>query len=219
MNEKLSLQLGEPIHCIGCGRTDTGVHAKKFFLHFDAEARLKQGFLKKLNSFLPQDIAAAHLYIAPPEANARFDAVERSYTYLVSLQKNPFLTEYAAFLWKEPDLKQMNEAAKILLQYDDFTALSKVSKDQLHHLCNIRYAQWKRYGDKLVFHITANRFLRGMVRLVVGSLLLVGHDKMSIGEFREMIESKDRKKAGGAAPAQGLYLSDVRYPDGLLKEL
>jgi tRNA pseudouridine38-40 synthase len=223
-NKCLSLQLSEEIYCVGCGRTDTGVHAKKFFLHFDSENDLNQipNFLHKLNVFLPKDIVVEKVFKAKPEAHARFSATERTYQYFINLKKDPFSLDYATFIHYKPDVEKMNEAAALLLHYEDFEAFSKVSEDQAHHRCNITFAKWElleKSEDKLIFKITANRFLRGMVRLVVGTLLQVGRGKITIEKFREILEGKDRKFAASAAPSDGLYLWDVVYPEGILEEL
>lgn len=223
-NRCLSLQLGEEIYCVGCGRTDTGVHAKKFFLHFDAEKDLSQhpNFLYKLNVFLPKDIVVEKIFKAAPEAHARFSATERTYQYFINLKKDPFSLDYATFIHHNLDLQKMNEAAALLLNYNDFEAFSKVSEDQAHHRCTIMFAEWRNLEenvDKLVFKITANRFLRGMVRLVVGTLLQVGRGKITVEKFKEILEGKDRKFAASAAPSDGLYLWDVVYPEGILEEI
>ena len=220
MNQKLSMLLGEEIYCIGCGRTDTGVHASKYFLHFDTSHKPdKKHLLNKLNIVLPYDISVLDMYEAAPTAHARHSATERTYQYLITFQKSPFLKEFATFIYYPLDINAMNEAARLLLNYVDFEALSKINADNKHHLCNIYFARWKQHGSKLVFTITANRFLRGMVRVIVGTMLQIGKGKMTIDEFKRLIESKDRRKAGAAAPAEGLYLYDIKYPQGLLKEL
>ena len=217
LNEKLSLLLSEEIDCTGCGRTDTGVHARKFFLHFDTEKKLKAAFIDKLNAFLPDDIAAQHLFLAPENASARWDAIERSYLYLITRKKDPFLNEYAAYIYRDIDIKALQKAATLLKEYKTFKALSKASKDEKHFKCNITYSAWKQRGDLLVFKISANRFLRGMVRATVGTMLEIGKDKMSLPEFKKMLREGDRTQAGALVPPQGLYLTDVKYPEGLLK--
>jgi len=219
INEKLSLQLGEEVYAVGCGRTDTGVHARKFFLHFDTEKELTREHVRKLDIFLPPDITAQKIFVVPADAHTRWSAEKRTYTYLITLKKNPFLREFAAYIFANLNVEIMNQAAAVLPDYHDFEALSKINLQNKHHLCNIFEARWKKFGDKLVFRITANRFLRGMVRILVGTMLEVGKGEMNIAEFKELIEGKKRINAGAAAPAQGLYLSDVIYPDGLLTEI
>ncbi len=220
-NEKLSLILGEEIYCIGCGRTDTGVHAKEFYLHFDTTKAFSGNIKYRLNSFLPNDIAVHEIFtVADEETNARWSAVERSYEYIISQKKDPFSQELAAQIFYNLDIEKMNEAAQILLEYQEYQGLSKINEQEKHHLCDIRFAKWENQpDDKLMFTITANRFLRGMVRIVVGSLLEIGRGKKDVNWLREVIESKDCRKAGSAAPAEGLYLSKVIYPDGLLVKL
>jgi len=219
INEKLSLQLGEEIYVVGCGRTDTGVHARKYFLHFDTEKSLSFDHLHKLNIFLPPDITAKKLFEVAEDSHARWSAIKRTYTYIITKVKNPFLLDFAAYIHSDLDIAMMNQAAALLFNYHDFEALSKINVQNKHHLCNIYEARWRQAGDKLVFKISANRFLRGMVRILVGTILEVGKGKMTIEEFKAVIEGKNRIKAGFAAPAQGLYLSDVVYPEGLLKEI
>ena len=219
INEKLSLQLGEEIYAAGCGRTDTGVHARKFFLHFDTEKELTHEHVRRLDIFLPPDITAQKLFAVPAGAHTRWSAERRTYTYLITLKKNPFLKEFAAYIFADLNIDLMNKAASVLPDNHDFEALSKINLQNKHHLCNIYEAHWKKSGDKLVFRITANRFLRGMVRILVGTMLEVGKGEMNIDEFKELIEGKKRINAGAAAPAQGLYLTDVIYPEGLLTEI
>jgi tRNA pseudouridine38-40 synthase len=219
LNEKLSLQLGEDIYVIGCGRTDTGVHARKYFLHFDTEKILTRDHVHNLDIFLPKDITAQKLFIVPADANARWSALTRTYMYYITRVKNPFLLQTAAFIHSPLDIDKMNEAAEMLLDYHDFEAFSKVNIQNKHHLCDLFDARWKQYGDNLVFTVTANRFLRGMVRILVGTMLDVGKNKMTLLQFKELIEGKNRVRAGAAAPAEGLYLTDVTYPKGLLKEI
>ena len=221
INEKLSLILGAEIYCIGCGRTDTGVHAKVFYLHFDSSKAFSGDLIYRLNAFLPKDIAAQEIYSVDEDASARWSATERSYTYIISQKKDPFVIDYAAQIFYELDIDKMNEAAQLLLQYQEFEGLSKINEQEKHHLCDVRFAKWhKLEGEesKLIFTITANRFLRGMVRIVVGSLLEIGRGKKDINWLRDVIESKDCRKAGSAAPAEGLYLSEVKYPEGMLRK-
>jgi tRNA pseudouridine38-40 synthase len=216
LNEKLSLQLGEDIYCVGCGRTDTGVHAREYYAHFDSSKQLTANHVRKLDIFLPIDISASALYEVPDEASSRWDAVAREYTYIISLRKNPLLLGYAAYLHEKLDVEAMNEACRVMAQFRDLEALSKVNVQNKHHLSDIAYARWRRFGDILMFKIEANRFLRGQVRVTVGTMLEIGKGKMSIDSFRQMLETKDRSKAGTAAPPEGLYLSKVKYREGLL---
>jgi tRNA pseudouridine38-40 synthase len=216
MNEKLSLMLGEDIYCVGCGRTDTGVHAKEYYLHFDSAKSLDKEFLRKLDIFLPKDITALQLFIVPDEASSRWDAISREYTYLITVRKNPLLLGYAAYVHEKLDIRSMNDAAEIMMQFSDLEALSKVNVQNKHHLSTIIYGRWRKFGDLLMFKTEANRFLRGQVRITVGTMLEIGKGKMTLDEFRQLLTAKDRSRAGAAAPAEGLYLSKVKYPEGML---
>lgn len=202
----------------GSGRTDKGVHALQQFLHFD----LGVGFnahecLHKLNCIFPSDIAAKAFYQVGDQTNARFNAVSRSYEYRIIRNKNPFLQRQAYHFTKPVDVKRMNEAAELLLETNDFEAFSKVKTDVNTFLCKIGQATWVCHNDKLIFYVSSDRFLRGMVRAMVGTLLDVGTEKINIQEFKKILGSKDRKKAGLSVPADGLFLTKVAYPEGLLK--
>jgi tRNA pseudouridine38-40 synthase len=201
------------VETVGSGRTDTGVHATQQWVHVDLPQVITPAEIShKLNRILPPDIAIGQVRPVGPEAHTRFDAVSRTYEYRISLRRNPFLVRHAAFLPVKPDVAQMNEAAQALLELEDFTTFSKVKGDTKHYRCTITQAVWREEGDLLVFTITANRFLRGMVRLVVGTLLDVGKGKLTVAQFRALIERQDRSLASGAAPAQGLFLHRVEYP-------
>ncbi|MFB9862918.1 tRNA pseudouridine(38-40) synthase TruA [Rufibacter immobilis] len=202
------------VETVGSGRTDTGVHATQQWVHVDLpRAHEPEEIQYKLNRILPPDIAVGQVKPVGPEAHTRFDAVSRTYEYRITLEKNPFLVRQAYYLSRKPDVGQMNQAAQALLQLEDFTTFSKVKGDTKHYRCTITHAQWREEGNQLIFTITANRFLRGMVRLVVGTLLDVGKGKLSPAQFREVIERQDRSLASGAAPAQGLFLHRVEYPE------
>ena len=199
---------------VGSGRTDTGVHARQQWVHVDLPQVLEPSEIAhKLNRILPPDMAINGVKPVGPEAHTRFDAVSRTYRYHVTLRKNPFLVKQAAYLAQRPDVARMNEAAQILIELEDFTTFSKVKGDVTHYRCTITQAAWEEVDGQLVFTISANRFLRGMVRLVVGTLLDVGKGKLTVAQFREAIERQDRSLASGAAPAQGLYLHQVEYPE------
>jgi tRNA pseudouridine38-40 synthase len=215
LNEKISARLGEDIYCVGCGRTDTGVHARRFFMHFDADKPLPPDFILKMNAFLPRDIVFYRLFPVAADAHSRFDAIQRTYKYILSRRKDPFMLDYCGFHFGDLKVEKMMQAAGILLNYTDFQALSKASDEQEHHLCNISHSQWIEKKDKLIYTVSSNRFLRGMVRIIVGTLLEVGKGKFTVEDFEHIIRQRDRKLAGGAAPAQGLYLSEVIYPPGL----
>jgi tRNA pseudouridine38-40 synthase len=219
INEHLSILLKEQIVCYGCGRTDAGVHARKYFFHFDTNTELTGLFFYKLNAFLPRDIRIIAAYIPEPRIHARWDAIKRSYEYLVSSAKDPFMDGFSYQTNDKFDVKLMNKACSILLEYNDFESFSKTSSAQKHFLCDIFYAKWEQKNELLVFRITANRFVRSMVRLIVGTLLDVGRHKLDLKEFREIIESKDRTKSSILVHACGLYLTDVVYPEGVLTEI
>ncbi|UCS95097.1 tRNA pseudouridine(38-40) synthase TruA [Echinicola marina] len=214
IDKALATILRRKIDTMGSGRTDTGVHGKQQYLHFDSEEILdKRTFLKKANAVLPKDISIYDLREVKAEAHARFDAVWRSYEYYISLRKNPFEEELSWQCYYSLDVEAMNEAAKLLLKYRDFECFSKVKTEVNHFECEIKTAYWEQKDQHLIFHITANRFLRGMVRAIVGTLVEVGTGKMDKEGFRAILESKSRTKAGAAAPARGLFLSRVIYPE------
>ncbi len=216
VEETLSKLLREKIVIVGSGRTDTGVHCVQQFFHADIEKEINsKELLPRLNSFLPKDIAIRSNAEVKPNAHARYDARERSYEYHITTKKNPLLVGRAYYFFKECDMSLMNEAAALLIGKHDFTSFSKVKTDVNHFECTIKKARWVKKGDLIIFTITANRFLRGMVRAVVGTLLDVGTKKNSIKEFQSIIKSKDRKKAGMNVPAEGLYLIQVKYPKGI----
>lgn len=203
---------------IGAGRTDAGVHARTMVAHFDAEEiEQPELFLKKLNGVLPNDIAVWDLKKVKPGAHARFDAINRTYEYWVTPEKNPFHLESAARVHSPLDFEAMNKAAAALPEYIDFTSFSKLHTDVKTNNCTITQAYWAKRGDIWVFTITANRFLRNMVRAIVGTLLKVGRGQLSENDFRAIIEAKDRGKAGSSAYAHGLYLTDVAYPDSIFE--
>ncbi len=216
LERSLSLLLHqEHIAVTGCGRTDTGVHAADYYAHFELEETLDAEGLKRLrdqlNSFLPKEIAIFDIFPVKPRAHARFDAVERTYQYFVSIRKNPFTFQQRYFSFRTPDIERMNEAAALLLENEDFTSFSKVHTQVNNFICHVTHAQWVLEGDDLVFTITANRFLRNMVRAIVGTLLDVGFGKLSVSDFQNIINQKDRCKAGISVPAGALFLTNVRY--------
>jgi pseudouridylate synthase I len=211
----LSLKLGETVSITGCGRTDTGVHARDFTAHFDFpdeldEARRMQ-LVNKLNSFLPKEIVIFNIVPVADDAHARFDALDRTYRYYVNIRKDAFNFPYAHRVFEKLDVDRMNEAASLLLKSEDFTSFSKVHTQVNNMRCHVTHAQWVERDGQLVFEITANRFLRNMVRAIVGTLLLVGKGKITVQDFQDIIEQKDRCKAGDSAPAHALFLENVRY--------
>lgn len=213
LENALSLLLRQTVSLTGAGRTDSGVHARQMFAHFDLDGLASRTILvNRLNAYLPSDIAVNSIFEVAPDAHARFDAVSRTYEYWVVNRKDPFLESFAYYLRKVPDINLMNEAATLLFEYDDFQCFSKSNTDVKTYLCEITQAEWKYEHDKLVFTITANRFLRNMVRAVVGTLLDVGLGKISKEDVKNIIESKNRSKAGFSVPAHALYLNSIVYP-------
>lgn len=201
----------------GSGRTDAGVHALKQVVHFDLQAMLPDGFMYKLNSLLPPDISVSNLLEVHPEAHARFDADNRGYEYRIIRTKSPFsVDEFTRFTY-ELDFQAMNEAAKVLLNHTDFECFSKVHTDVNTFNCDIRKAEWKQEGEFLTFYIEADRFLRGMVRAIVGTLLEIGRGQRPVEDMQRILESRDRSMAGKAVPAKGLFLAVVDYPKSVYK--
>lgn len=213
VQKALSTIFQQPIECIGCGRTDTGVHATTFFGHFETAGSIPDNFLKRTNSLLPNDIAIYEITEVVADFHARFSAISRSYEYTIIRLSNPFLADTAWLFQLPVDIFKMNEAAKLLLSYEDFEAFSKVHTDVNNFRCQVTEAYWAESGDRLVFRITANRFLRNMVRAIVGTLMEVGKKRVSLEEFKKIIESRNRNKAGESVPAKGLSLVRVAYPD------
>lgn len=201
----------------GAGRTDTGVHASYYVAHIDSvKADLDHpDFVHKLNSFLHKDIVIFSISKLQSDAHARFNAVSRTYQYHMNLQKDPFQQETSWYFFRQPDIDLMNEASRVLFDYDDFTSFSKLHTDVKTNLCKIYLAEWHQSGTNVVFTVKADRFLRNMVRALVGTILEVGIGKISLVEFRAIIERKDRSAAGLSVPAQGLFLTDVEYPETL----
>lgn len=213
LEKALSTVLRTTICIVGAGRTDAGVHASQMVAHFDAEPDFEPTALaKKLNSFLPQDIAIQRIVEVAADAHARFDAIGRVYEYQMTLNKNPFMTETTAYIPGPFDFDKMNAAAQRLLHYTDFTSFSKLHTDVKTNNCAIRNAHWTQRDGLWVFTIEADRFLRNMVRAIVGTLLDVGRRKISVDDFCHIIEAKNRCKAGTSAPASGLFLTEVKYP-------
>ena len=213
LQEALSTLLRQPVEVVGAGRTDTGVHARMMVAHFDWEELIDGKQLAyKLNKFLPQDIAVQEVRLVDEEKHARFSATSRTYHYFIHMRKDPFQQAYS---WQVPfklDFEKMNEAAKVLLEYRDFTSFSKVNTDTKTNLCDVKEAFWEEIApDRWRFTITANRFLRNMVRAIVGTLVEVGRGRLSPEDVRRIIEAKDRCSAGESVPAKGLFLVDIKY--------
>ena len=197
---------------MGAGRTDTGVHASEMFGHFDTEKILDIPVLvHKLNSYLPKDIAIFDIILVHDDAHCRFDATKRTYEYHINTIKNPFLQELSWYVNQKLDVDLMNEAAQLLLKHTDFQCFSKVNTDVNTFDCTIFEAFWKQEKGKLIFTISANRFLRNMVRAIVGTLINIGLRKITLEDFENIIASKNREKAGFSVPAHGLYLTNIYY--------
>ncbi len=212
LEKALSILLRNPIAIVGAGRTDAGVHAKQLFAHFDYEFEIEPAKLvHKLNSYLPKDIAILNLHKVLNDAHARFDATKRTYEYHIHTFKNAFESDDSWYYSLPLDIEKMNQACKILFEYTDFECFSKVHTDVNTFNCKIYEAHWQQNNDKLVFTISADRFLRNMVRAIVGTMVNVGLGKISVDDVQNIIESKDRNKAGFSVPAHGLYLTKVEY--------
>lgn len=215
LEEAFSTVLRQPIEMTGCGRTDTGVHAAFYVAHFDYEGELPEEVLRRLNKFLPEDIALRRLYPVAPTAHARFDARYRAYRYHLSLQKDPFrpLTSYFFPFADRLDTKSMQEAAQLLLSYDQFLPFCKTGSDALTMRCTLYRSEWEFGAEEYVFHIAANRFLRGMVRLIVGMCLTVGQGQLPLSAVREALDRQVPLPKSLSVPPNGLFLSEVRYED------
>jgi len=214
LEEALSkLHSNKEVGVTGCGRTDTGVHASNYYAHFDSELEWNVDDLKhKLNGMVGPDIAILSVIPVQLEAHARFDAESRTYHYFIHREKDPFLQEISWFHKPDLDITKMNEACLILQDYEDFECFSKVQTEVNHFLCDIQNALWVESDRGYIFSITANRFLRNMVRAIVGTMVEIGLGKLEPEDMKRIIESKNRSEAGQSAPAQGLFLADIVYP-------
>lgn len=212
LEKALSTLLRQEIKTTGAGRTDTGVHAKKMFAHFDTDIKPDQNLVYKLNSFLSDDISVKRIFEVKDDFHARFNATYRTYEYYISSEKNPFTQDSSWQMWRRKlDIDQMNEACKILFEYEDFTSFAKLHTDNKTNNCRIYKAIWEQNGAELKFTISADRFLRNMVRAIVGTMVEIGNGKIKPEDLRKIIEKKDRNSAGTSAPPQGLFLVDVGY--------
>jgi tRNA pseudouridine38-40 synthase len=215
IEKALSTVLREEIAVVGAGRTDTGVHASFFVMHFDVSNEIQEPekLVYHLNRFLPEDIAIQKIRKVDDNFHARFSAISRTYKYYISTEKNPFQTETSFQYTGVLDVEKMNDAAQLLFEFRDFTSFSKLHTDVKTNNCKIVQAEWTKENRQLVFTIKADRFLRNMVRAIVGTLLEVGKGKLTVYDFRKIIELKNRGIAGTSVPAQGLFLADIEYPE------
>lgn len=215
LERAFSLILNEEIAITGCGRTDAGVNARNFYAHFDSLQIFSHEELihlvHRINRFLPKEIVIFEIFPVHNDLHARFSATERTYKYYISRRKNPFDTQFAYPLHIPLDISLMNEAANYLLTVEDFTSFSKLHTQTHTNICNVTKALWHQTDNQLIFEISANRFLRNMVRAVVGTLLWVGNGKITLKQFKEIIAAKNRCKAGFSVPANALFLEDIRY--------
>lgn len=211
----LAILQKKEISLTGSSRTDTGVHAIQNFFHFDFEGGFHPQFLYQVNSILPKDIVIKNIYPVPSEAHCRFSAVSRTYHYHIYRNKNPFLEEYAYYFPYTIDYDKLREAAAIIKTYTDFTSFSKRNTQAKTFLCSILESEWKKDGEQFIYRVKSNRFLRGMVRGLTGTMLQVGRGKISMDDFKKIIEAKDCRKADFAVPGHGLFLMEVSYPGSI----
>ena len=214
IQDKLAQLFQQKIEILGAGRTDTGVHAKQMYAHLDLEEEIITEELQfKLNSMLPAGIAIHDIFQVPEDAHARFDAVSRTYQYQIIRKKDPFESDHSWLVYKELDVAEMNKAASLLKDYENFKCFSRSRTDVKTYNCKITEAFWTQENDQLVFQITANRFLRNMVRAIVGTMVEIGLGKYPAEELKEIIKSENRSRAGASVPAHGLYLTRIVYPE------
>ncbi len=217
LQEQFSVLFQQKIAITGCGRTDTGVHARQFFAHFDLHESIdldKACFA--LNNMLPPDIGLKRIFQVHEEAHSRFDAISRTYQYFIHYSKDPFVRYTSYKCRRELDIDRMNAASKLLFNYQDFTSFSKIQTDTKTNNCEMMQAYWEPFGRGVVFTVQANRFLRNMVRAIVGTMLDVGWYKISPDQVGQIVEAKDRSAAGTSVPAHGLFLTQIKYPEGIV---
>jgi len=218
LDEALTVILNEKISTTGAGRTDAGVHAINFCAHFDSispDLSANRKLVFRLNRYLPIDISVNSIQKVVPDSNARYSAISRTYNYYISKTKDPFLDKSSWYVHGEIDIDSMNEACILLSQHSDFTSFSRLHSGAKSNVCKIYNAGWELSENRLVFTIKADRFLRNMVRAIVGTMIEIGFGKMDLKEFEEIILAKDRCKAGKSAPAKGLFLVDIEYPEDI----
>ncbi len=213
----LSDLVGKKIALTGCGRTDTGVNAKEFYAHFNLGEMLNLDSLEqlkfRLNRYLPWDIYIDNIYQVPSDMHARFSAISRTYEYHLHNRKDPFLNYTSYYVYGDLNIDLMNEAARVLINHNDFTSFARLHGNSRTNICNITYAKWERIDYRIIFTITADRFLRNMVRAIVGTSLDLGMGKMTLEDFDRIIRSRNRSDAGESVPGFALYLVSVIYPD------
>lgn len=218
ISNAVSWTIGETVEVTGCGRTDAGVHASCYYGHFDAASPIENegAFLEKINKLLNEYIQVYGVWEVDPKTHARFSALSRTYHYYLLTEKDPFRLPFAWYYRFPIDVDLMNEAAKKMLHHRDFKCFCKTNSNAEHYLCTVTKAEWRKENGSLVFEICSNRFLRNMVRAVVGTLLEVGRKRMSLEEFSRVLESGGRSDAGMSVPAHGLFLKTIIYPDGVV---
>lgn len=217
VEKAISILHKEKVLLTGSSRTDSGVHALQNYFHFDFEGELNKQFVYKMNAILPPSIVIKNLMCVKPEAHCRFDAINREYGYHIYRFKNPFINDISYYYPFKLSFDHLNQAASIIKEYSDFTSFSKRNTQVKSFLCNIETSEWVIENDQLIYKVTANRFLRGMVRALTATMLKVGRQKMGLEEFRAVIEVKDCTMASFAVPAHGLFLSRVNFPDEYFK--
>lgn len=217
LNTVLSTITRQEIYVVGCGRTDTGVHSSKYFAHFESEPIDTELMAYKANCMLPKEIAIQKIFPVAADTHARFSATSRTYEYFITQVKDPFSVNRAYELHEKLDIEAMNQACALMPNFKDFSSFSKSNTQTETNLCDLYYARWETTKTGLRFEVKANRFLRNMVRAIVGTCIEVGRGNLSVEDFARVIESKDRGKAGYSVPAHGLYLMDIEYPEGLIE--
>ena len=215
LEEHFSVFLKQNVSVMGAGRTDAGVHAKNFFAHTDIDLKglFPKDFVYKMNRFLPHSIVLHNLYPVIDNAHARFDAIRRTYHFYLTTEKDPFMNSFSHAYFEKMDLQKMNEAAKYLIGSKDFRSFARTGVNVNNYVCDIKQAFWTSENNLLIFHITADRFLRNMVRAIVGTLMDVGRGRLEIEDVPKIIDSKDRRNAGKSVPGKGLFLTEIQYPD------
>jgi len=211
IEESLSTLLRGEYKIQGCGRTDTGVHAEQYFFHFDGDLIDENKFVYSLNQILKDEVTVLHIYHVGADFHSRFDATSRAYRYAIHQKKNPFISKWSWLMNRALDVDKMNEACSLLLKYEDFGSFCKSKSQNKTNICRLSHAHWVKTEGGLEFEIKADRFLRNMVRAIVGTMLEIGLNKMNLEEFKTVIEAKDRSAAGFSVPAHGLFLTEVVY--------